>query len=333
MWSPEQNLGLGLGGLPSVRIDADYEVARQNQQPTQQCFISALANSGLPSMHSAYDINTSWTMASYSIAPASYLNTWAGFSASIPTTSYALSPTCSTYSMASYPSPAMSICALSDHDAQSTASPYIKVEHPWSEVTRPTTATSSCQQSPLIDLQELAEDAQKAEEQQADGYLEPSVWSGEDILERDFTPSSGIGTESTFDFGLTDNGDEYTESLKASAARVSPSRHWKKRKMTTLATARAICDHPGCGKLFSRPWNKEMYDTNQTPLAAIRCVPRMLTISCAASRHMATHDENRSKAFGCDEPMCDRRFARSHDLQRHVDSVGIDLIVCFDQTS
>lgn len=325
MWSPDQNLGLGLRCIPSVRIDTGYEVGRQNQQPTEQCFVStAIANSGLPSMHGGYDHGTSWTTESLPIAPASYLNTWAGFTAALPTTSYALSPTCSTYSMASYPSPAMSICAVSDHDAQSIASPYIKNEHPWNEVPRPATATSSCQPSPLFSLQELTEGLLKPNEQQVDGYLDPSVTSDDESFKRDFTPSSDIGAESTLDLQLAYSSDEYTESSKASGIRISRARYLRKRKATTFETARAICDHPGCGKMFSRVWNKEKYE--RTTIGFVR---QVLTLSFIASRHMAVHDSERERPFSCHEPGCDLSFVRRCDLKRHVKNVGIVYIVCY----
>ncbi|KNE64214.1 hypothetical protein AMAG_09257 [Allomyces macrogynus ATCC 38327] len=107
-------------------------------------------------------------------------------------------------------------------------------------------------------------------------------------------------------------------SHASAAATARPGTTSLKRQAKPLPK-KYICDHPGCGKAFDRPYNLKTHyrtHTNERPYACDRC-DKSFSRAHDLKRHMmAIHDNN--KPFKCYR--CDHRFARVDALQRHVRS-------------
>ncbi|KAF9130929.1 hypothetical protein BGW39_002457 [Mortierella sp. 14UC] len=71
----------------------------------------------------------------------------------------------------------------------------------------------------------------------------------------------------------------------------------KRRTVKDTAGRRFACEHPGCGRAFTRLYNLHS--------------------------HERTHNPNAARPFACEEPNCVRSFTRKHDLQRHQTSVHL----------
>ncbi|KAF9899892.1 hypothetical protein EC991_008160 [Linnemannia zychae] len=93
--------------------------------------------------------------------------------------------------------------------------------------------------------------------------------------------------------------DDQPPTVQNANMRFSIDRPSTKRRTVKKDSAgrRFACEHPGCGRAFTRLYNLHS--------------------------HERTHNPDAARPFACEEPNCSRSFTRKHDLQRHQTSVHL----------